>query len=187
MGIEHKLTRTEGNVIYEIDNRPALDVVKDYLSDDELSDWGTALLSFPFGFETTGAMIEDYDPYLIRGMMSKDDETGAVAIPTEATEGTSVWMLRRDYEKVTAGVERLARQIESQLGDKPAKMVFQFDCAGRGKMFFRHQQKLHLLNVLRQRIGPDAPWLGFYTYGEIGPVRDCNHFHNFTAVIAAIY
>ena len=132
-------------------------------------------------------MVEEYDPYLIRGMMTKDDETGAITIPTEVTEGTSVWMTRRDYEKVTAGVEQLASQIESQLGHSSAKMVFHFDCAGRGKMFFRTQQKLHLLNMLRQRIGPDVPWLGFYTYGEIGPVRDNNHFHNFTAVVAAVY
>lgn len=187
MGIEHKLTRTKGNTIYEIDHRPALDVIRDYLSDDELVDWGTALLNFPFGFETTGGMAEEYDPYLIRGMMTKNDETGEITIPTEAAEGTSVWMTRRDYEKVTAGVERLASQIKSQLGDNPAKLVFHFDCAGRGKMFFRDQQKVQLLNMLRQRIGPDAPWLGFYTYGEIGPVRAGNYFHNFTAVVAAVY
>jgi small ligand-binding sensory domain FIST len=81
----------------------------------------------------------------------------------------------------------LADQIKEQLGSTPAKLVFQFDCAGRGKVILRNQQRLELLKTLRQQIGPDVPWLGVYTFGEIGPVGERNYFHNFTAVVTAIY
>ena len=119
--------------------------------------------------------------------LAADDETGAVTIPTEVAEGTSIWMTRRDYRKIAAGVDRLAGQIKDQLGDIPAKLIFQFDCAVRGKMIIREQQKLQLQEILRHQIGADVPWLGFYTFGEIGPVGERNYFHNFTAVVAAIY
>jgi hypothetical protein len=187
MGIEHQVTRAEGNVIYEIDGKPTMEMLRNYLTDDEIADWGRALQNFPFGFETTGAMRDDYDSYLIRAIMTKDDETGAVTIPTEVSAGTRIWMTRRDYRKIAAGVDRLATQIKEQLGNTPAKLVFQFDCAGRGKVILRNQQRLQLLKTLRQQIGPDVPWLGVYTFGEIGPVGEHNYFHNFTAVVTAIY
>jgi len=187
VGIEHKVTRCEGNVIYEIDGKPALEILKDYLTDDEIEDWAKATLTFSFGLEAPGHM-QDYDEYVIRAMVGgKDDATGSVTIQTEVSEGTSVWVTRRDSEKLANGVERAAEEIKAQLGDNAARLVFQFDCAARGKAFLREQQKLQLLETLWGRIGPDVPWLGFYTFGEIAPVGERNHFHNYTVVLTVIY
>jgi len=187
VGVEYKVTRCEGNVIYEIDGKPALEVLKDYLTEDEIEDWARAVLTFQFGFKVPGHM-QDYDEYVIRGMLGgKDDATGSVTIPTEVSEGTGIWLTRRDYEKLVNGVERAAEEIKAQLGEDPARLVFQFDCAGRGKIFLREQQKLGLLETLRGQIGPDVPWLGFYTFGEIAPVGEHNHFHNYTVVFTVIY
>ena len=184
-GIAHTITRSKENTIYEIDGRPALEVLKEYLTDDEIVDWAKAVIHLTLGFETPGHM-EGYDDYVIRFMPTKDDEKGSFTIPTEVVEGTRIWMTRRDYEKVTEGIDRLAHQINEQLGENPAKLVFQFDCCGRGKVFVREHQKTALLDRLQQQI-PDAPWIGFYTLGEIGPVGKFNCFHNYTAVIAAVY
>jgi hypothetical protein len=186
IGLEYKVTRSERNVIYEIDGRPALEILRDYLTDEEIEDWARAVLIFPLGFKVSGRM-QDYDEYIIRGMLGgKDDATGSVTIPTEVSEGTSIWVTRRDFEKLANGVERAAEEIKARLGDNPARLVFQFDCAGRGKIFLREQQKLQLLEKLRGQIGPDVPWLGFYTFGEIAPVGGHNHFHNYTLVLTAI-
>jgi hypothetical protein len=187
IGIEHKVTRSKGNVIYEIDGKPVLDVLKAYLTDDVIEDWAQAVLSFPLGFKVQGEM-RGYDEYVIRGMVGgRDDATGSVTIPTEVSEGTSIWLTRRDQDKLLDGVDRLAEEISARLGDAPAKLVFQFDCAGRGKMFLREQQKSQLLDKLRGRIGPDVPWLGFYTFGEISPVGRDNHFHNYTVVLTVVH
>jgi small ligand-binding sensory domain FIST len=96
-------------------------------------------------------------------------------------------LTRRDYEKLASGVDRLAKEIKAQLGDEPARLIFHFDCAGRGKAFLRQEEKLQLLEKLRRPIGLDVPWLGFFTFGEIAPVGEHNCFHNYTAVLAAIY
>ena len=187
VGVEYKVTRSEANVIYEIDGRPALEVLKDYVTEDEIEDWARAVFTFSFGFKVPGHM-QDYDEYVIRGMVGgKDDATGSITIPTEVSEGTSIWLTRRDYEKLAKGVERAAEEIKAQLGQEPARLVFQFDCAARGKAILREQQKLQLLETLRGQIGPDVPWLGFYTFGEIAPVGERNYFHNYTVVLTAIY
>jgi hypothetical protein len=184
-GVEHKVTRSQGNVIYELDGKPALAILKEYMTDDEILDWSKAFTNLSLGFKVPGDMNE-YDQYMIRAMQTRDDETGAVTLPTEVAQGTSIWMTRRDYEKVAAGIDWLAGRIKDQLGGNPAKLVFQFDCAGRGRVFLRDQQKRSLLNRLQQGI-PDVPWLGFFTLGEISPVGKVNCFHNYTAVVAAVY
>jgi hypothetical protein len=187
VGIEHTVTRCEGNVIYEIDDRPAVEVVKDYVTEAGIEDWAATVLTLPLGFRVPGYM-QDYDEYIIRGMVGGQDETtGSVTIPTEVSEGMSIWMTRRDSEKLAKGVEQIAEEINAQFGEEPARLVFQFDCAGRGKAFIREGQKLRLLETLRARVGPDVPWLGFYTFGEISPVGERNYFHNYTVVLTAIY
>jgi hypothetical protein len=187
VGVEYKVTRCEGNVIFEIDGKPALEIVKDYLTDDELGDWAKTIMTFSFGLKAPGHM-EGYDEYLIRGLVGGIDEaTGSITIPAEVSEGTSIWLTRRDYEKIAHGVDRAAEEIKTQLGDKSARLVLHFDCAGRGKLFLREQQKLQLLERLRGPIGPDVPWLGFYTFGEIAPVGGGNCFHNYTVVLTAVY
>jgi small ligand-binding sensory domain FIST len=44
-----------------------------------------------------------------------------------------------------------------------------------------------LLKSLHETVGSDVPWLGFFTYGEIGPLAGINQVHNYTCVMAAIY
>jgi hypothetical protein len=182
---EHTVTRCEGNVLYEIDGKPPLAVARDYLPSEVLDDWlrlGTSFLAI-----RTSGHTEGDDEYLIRAMVGRDDATGSVIIPTEISEGASVRLMRRDYGKMAAGVEQMVDEIQAQLGDKPARLAFQFDCMARGKVFLREGQKLQLLEMLQGGIGPDVPWLGFYTLGEIGPVGGRNCFHNHTVILAVIY
>jgi hypothetical protein len=187
VGVEYKVTRAQGNIIFEIDGRPALEILRDYLTDDELQDFGKTIMTFSFGLRAPGYM-EGYDKYLIRGLPGGIDyATGSITIPTEVAEGTSIWLTRRDYEKLATGVGRLADEIKAELGDQPAKFMLQFDCAGRGKIFLRQEEKLQLLEKLRQPFGHDVPWLGFFTFGEIAPVGGHNCFHNYTAVLTAVY
>ncbi len=186
IGTERKVTRSEGNVIYQIDGKPVLDVLKEYLVEDEIDNWSKTVVNLCIGFKTP-ASLEGYDEYLVRFMPAKDDATGSITIPTEVAEGTSVWMTRRDHDKIADGVNRIAEQIKTKLDGQRPKLIFQFDCAGRGKIVFRDQQKVDLLKTLQQKLGAEVPWVGVYVYGEIGPVGELNCFHNYTAVVLAVY
>ena len=59
-------------------------------------------------------------------------------------------------------------------------------CETRGKLLFREQEKLQLLKRFRQSVGPDVPWAGFYTIGEIGPVEEHNGMHRFASVVLTL-
>jgi hypothetical protein len=185
IGNERQVTRCQGNVIYEIDGKPILEVIKEYIPDPDLVDnWYRYALTLALCFKAP-EYIEN-EEYIVQGIPRINEDDGSVTIQTQVSEGTSVWFSSRDKEKITTGLDRMAAQIKEQLGGAQPKLVFQFDCASRGKMMFRDQERTQLLGQFRQSVGPDAPWAGFYTYGEIGPVAGHNLRHIYTAVVLAL-
>jgi hypothetical protein len=186
IGNERKVTRSELNRIYEIDGKPATSILNEYIDQQDRESRKKALINLCIGLKSPGFM-KDYNEYLIRFIPFKNDEEGYIGISAEIPEGTSIWMTRRDHGLVAEGVDSISKQIKKQLGDQRPKLILHFDCAGRGKVLFRERHKLTLLEKLQQTLGKDVPWLGFYTYGEICPVGGHNCYHNYTAVVAAVY
>jgi hypothetical protein len=189
IGSERIVTRSEGNDIYEIDGKPAVEVLKEYLpegalADDRDRDWMPYAISLALCFRAPSYMKDE--EYIVRAISSVNATDGSITVRAEVQEGLSVWFSSRDKEKITTGLDRMAAQIKRQLGGAQPKFVFQFDCCTRGKMMFREQEKLQLLRRFRQSVDPDAPWAGFYTFAEIGPVEEHNNRHHFTAVVLAL-
>jgi hypothetical protein len=187
IGSERIVTRSKGNVIYEIDGKPAVEVLKEYLPEHALTDdrdWMRYAISLALCFRAPNYMKDE--EYVVRGVPAVKMDDGSISVQTEVPEGTSVWFSSRDKEKISTGFDRMAAQIKEQLGGEKPKLVFQFECATRGKMMFRDQEKLQLLRRFRQSLDPDAPWVGFYTAGEIGPVEEHNLRHLYTSVVLAL-
>ena len=188
IGGERVVTRSQGNVIYEIDGKPAVEVLKEYLPEHALADdrdWLRYAISLSLCFRAPSYMKDE--EYVVRGVPAVTMADGSIIVQgTEIQEGTSIWLSSRDKEKLATGLDRMAQQIKDQLGGEKPKLVFQFECATRGKMMFREQEKLQLLKRFRQSVDPEAPWAGFYTWGEIGPVEEHNLRHLYTSVVVAL-
>ncbi len=185
IGGERKVTRSQGNVIYEIDGKSAVEVLQEYLPYSALAeDWRRYAHSCVLCLRAPSYMEDE--EYVVRTILSLDATDGSATVQTEVPEGTSVWMTSKDQEKFTAGLDRMAEQINQELGGNLPKLVLHFDCVSRGKLMFRDQEKLQLLRQFRQAVGPEVPWAGFYTFGEIGPVGKHNCYHNYTAVVLAL-
>jgi hypothetical protein len=187
IGGEREVTRSQGNVIYEIDGKPAIDVLKEYLPEHALiedRDWMPYAISLALIFEAPSYMKDE--EYVVRGVPGVRMADGSITVQTEVPEGTSVWFSSRDKEKISTKFDQMAAQIKEQLGDEKPKLVFQFECLTRGKLLFRDQEKQELLRRFRQSVDPDVPWAGFYTIGEIGPVEKHNDRHLYTSVVLAL-
>jgi hypothetical protein len=187
IGGERIVTRSKGNVIYEIDGKPATDVFKEYLPEDALAanrDWVRYGISLALSFKAPSYMKDE--EYVVRGVPQPSLTDGSITVQTEVEEGTSIWFSSRDKEKITTGFDRMATQIEEQLAGEKPELVFQFECVTRGKMMFREQEKLQLLRQFRQSLDADVPWVGFYTIGEIGPVDEHNDIHRLASVVLAL-
>jgi hypothetical protein len=187
IGGERKVTRSQGNVIYEIDGKPAIEVLKEYLPEHALvedRDWRPYAISLALIFEAPSYMKDE--EYVVRGVPAVRKADGSITVQTEVQEGTSIWFSSRDKEKISTRFDQMAGQIKEQLGYQKPKLVFQFECLTRGKMLFREQEKQELLRRFRQSVGPDVPWAGFYTIGEIGSVEEHNDRHLYTSVVLAL-
>ena len=187
IGGERIVKRSKGNIIYEIDGKPAMEVFEEYLPEGTLTndrDWWRYVVSLALCFRGPSYMKDE--EYVVRGMPSVSMADGSITVQTQVPEGTSVWLSSRDKEKITTGFDRMAQRIKEQLGGEKPKLVFQFECATRGKMMFREQEKLQILEQFRQSLDSDAPWAGFYTAGEIGPVEEHNLRHMYTSVVLAL-
>ncbi len=184
---KHTITSADKNVIKEIDGRPALDVLNDYLEISEKENWQKAIVNLALGFRAPSEISDEYDEHVIRYIPVKNEEEGYLQINTEVEAGQAVWMTRRDYEKMEAGLDKTLATLREQMGDAKPKLVLQFDCAGRGKVILPQVKKDELIAKLVEGLGGDPAWSGFHSYGELGPVNGRNYFHNFTAVIAALY
>ncbi|NVN90508.1 MAG: FIST C-terminal domain-containing protein [Desulfuromonadales bacterium] len=187
VGTKRTITRCKGNIIYEIDGIPALEALKDYFPDDWQQQWNKISLNLCLGFKTPEQIKNAYEEHIIRYMMGKNDQEGYVTIQSEIEEGTELWLTRRDKELITNGLRSISCRINEQLNGVKPKFVLQFECVGRGKVVFREQVKIELANSLHREIGDDIPWMGLFTYGEIGPILGRNILHNYTSVIVAVY
>jgi hypothetical protein len=187
IGGERIVTRSEGSVIHEIDGKLAVEVLKEYLPEGALADdrdWMRYAVSLALCFKAPSYMKDE--EYVVRGVPTVRMADGSIAVQTEVQEGTSVWFSSRDKEKLATGLDRMATQIKEQLEGEQPKLIFQFECATRGKMMFRDQEKLQILRRFRQSLDPDAPWAGYYCAGEIGPVEKHNNHHLYTSVVLAL-
>jgi hypothetical protein len=187
IGGERIVTRSEGNVIYEIDGEPATEVLKEYLPEDALTDernWLRYAISLALTFKAPSYMKDE--EYVVRGVPQLSLTDGSIIVQSDVEEGTSIWFSSRDVEKITTGFDRMATQIKEQLGSQQPELVFQFECVTRGQLMFREQEKLELLKRFRQSVDPDVPWVGFYTVGEIGPVEEHNDIHRLGSVVLAL-
>ena len=187
VGPKWTVTRSAGNVIYEIDGIPALEAMKDFFEENWRENWNRTSINLCLGFKTPKHIRNHYEEYIIRYMIAKNECDGSVTVQSDVDEGTDLWMVRRDNELIMSGLRELSRRLKDLLGEKKPKFIMQFECAGRGKVFLRERVKLDLISSMQKDMGCDIPWIGFYGYGEIGPVADHNCFHNFTSVVSVVY
>jgi hypothetical protein len=187
VGTKRTVTRSRGNEIFEIDGAPALKTLQEYSGDDWTDQWNKTSLNLCLGFRTPEHLKPHYGDYLIRYMNRRNNQTGSVTVQSDVQEGTDLWIVRRDKELIRNGLRAIADQIHDRAGQRKPKFVLHFECVGRGKVVFRDSEKIELIKSLQRSIGDDIPWLGFYGYGEIGPINRSNCLHNFTAVVTAVY
>ena len=185
IGKRLKITKCAGNVIYEVDHKPILDVLKDYLHDDEIHTWDKAAVNLGLAFAAKQNKVMGSD-YYMRCMLAKDMDIGGVILQTEVKQDDEFWVSRRDFDKILVGARTMAASIIAQLGDKTPYFILQVECDGRGKTMLRTQEKLAVLDVIQSTLGHHIPWIGLYAFGEIAPIEQENHIHNLTSIITAV-
>ena len=179
IGREAVITRCEGNVVYELAGKPALERLRTEIA--ALSSKEQALAARGL---LAGLVIDENRPeydtsdFLMRGLLGADEASGALALGDIARVGQTLRFFVRDAASADA-------DLREALGDalrraRPAGALL-FTCNGRGTNMF--PQPDHDARVVAEALGTQA-LAGFFCGGEIGPVGGKAFLHGFTATLA---
>ncbi|MGH3114535.1 MAG: FIST signal transduction protein [Gaiellaceae bacterium] len=179
IGREAVITRCEGNVVYELAGKPALERLRREIA--ALSSGQRALAARGL---LAGLVIDENRPqydtgdFLMRGLLGADEATGALAIGDTARAGQTLRFFVRDA--VSADADLREALADTPRGARPAGALI-FTCNGRGTNMFPRPD--HDARVTVEALGTQAV-AGFFCGGEIGPVGGKAFLHGFTATLA---
>jgi small ligand-binding sensory domain FIST len=176
------ITRVEGNLIHQIGNRPAYEVLAETfnrLSPDEQKKAQGNLF--------VGLVINEYlddfqrGDFLIRNLLGADPRSGAIAVGALPRLGQTLQFQRRDAAAATEDMVALLARAKQRLDDARIYGGCLCSCNGRGHRLFG--QPNHDAGLIQEQLGP-LGLTGFFCNGEIGPVGDRNFVHGYTASLA---
>lgn len=181
VGTVRTITKSEGNVVYTIDNQPALDVVIKYMgvneNIDELKDVIVNVGSeFPMQIQRDGA-----EP-VIRAPLFANKEDRSLVCAGSVPQGSKVrFSLPPDYTVIEKVIEECKTVKENEM--PAADAMIMFSCKAR---------HLSLGPMVSDEIDSikevwNAPMAGFFSYGEMGKATKGKHeFHNNTCSLVVL-
>jgi hypothetical protein len=183
-GPRRRVTRSSGNVLFELDNEPALDLYERYLGNDAAGLPSTALL-FPLRIYDPAKPEQD----IVRTILGVDHAARSMTFAGDVPEGWVAQLMRGNFDRLAAGAAQAAREAQALLdaanhgGDQVALLV---SCIGRRLLM--GQNTLDEVEAAGAELSRQTKRIGFYSYGEISPhqASGVSQLHNQTMTITTI-
>jgi small ligand-binding sensory domain FIST len=176
------ITKTEGNLIHEIGNRPAYEVLVDTFNRmppaEQKKTQGNVLVGM-----VTNEYLEDYHrgDFLIRNLIGADPRSGLLSVGAFPRRGQTMQFQRRDAQAASEDMAAMLSQTAKRLAGAAIYGGCLCCCNGRGQHLFGVPN--HDASMVQKQL--KAPAIaGFFCNGEIGPVGKTNFLHGYTAVLA---
>lgn len=166
------VTKVDGNVLYEVDGQPALEFYRDYLGDVRPSPAYRLAIFEP-----------NHESWYMRSSNGAYDETsGEIAFFADIPLQSEVQVVRSSRDEIVASAGLSMQQaMKHYPGTRPSVALF-FSCTGRMRVLGTRAKEEY--QVLQPDLPSGITCAGFYTYGEIAPLRPNGEvqFHNETFV-----
>lgn len=188
VGMAKEVTKSTGNVVYELDGQPALDVYKKFLG-KHASMLPAVGVEYPLALLGPQGDVGEDGYFLCRATMGVDHEKGSITFAGDVPQGVMVKMtMGNDLDVIKAAKEAAQRALDQLKKNKniQPKVVFLYSCMAR-KIVLGSRTNEEILAV-KEVIGKDFPIIGFYTYGEYAPIgkQNMSCLHNEVATITII-
>lgn len=176
-GPERLVTRSRGNVLYELDGESALALYERYLG-EHASGLPASALRFPLSIRSGMN-----DTPIVRTILGIDKKEQSMTFAGDITQGMHARLMRADVDRLIDGASSAARVAQTSLFDAPAELAILISCVGR-KLVLR-QRTEEEVEAVQTVLGPAATLAGFYSYGEICPFgpRGRSTLHNQTMTV----
>lgn len=179
-GPERLITRSDANVLYELDGKSALELYKTYLGEEAKGLPGSGLL-FPLSIR--GA---NDDTAVVRTILAVDEQQQSITFAGDVPQGMYARFMKANFDRLIDGAAGAARVTHQAIGSFSPEFALLISCVGR-KMVL--QQRIEEeVEAVRDVLGDGVTLTGFYSYGEISPFTPnakCE-LHNQTMTITAL-
>ena len=183
-GPMRQITRSEGNVLFEVDGKSALDLYKLYLGPEESQNLPGSALLFP---------LRIFDPKhpersVVRTILGVDHQTGSMTFAGDMPAGWSAQLMRGNFNRLCAGAAEATHQ--AMLGADPApdaqSAAIFVSCIGRRLLM--GQRIDEEIEAATAELSQGCRPVGFYSYGEISPneVSGFCQLHNQTMTVTVL-
>ena len=188
LGKRLTVTKSHNSEIFEVDGQPALDLAGEVFGEPITPENMGSFIAF-VGIGLWVEVSPNYpSPYVLRAIATINFETKSFSMSADVPLGTEIQFMRRDQRAVLDSGLIGATNLMNDLASVPAapQLVCQFDCAGRGKIIVGDDVGKGM-DMVQGVFKDNVPWMGTFSFGEISPIDNENHFHNFTVTLAAFY
>jgi len=179
-GIERTVTRAQGNVLFELDGKPALELYKEYLGDLAEGLPGTALL-FPLALRATSTDQER----IVRTVLAVDEAAQSMTFAGDIPQSYRAQLMKASFEGLIKGAahaaEEAAKEYQAADGDT---LCITVSCVGRRLVLGERTEEE--LEAVANVLPPKTQQVGFYSYGEISPSGGYCDLHNQTMTLTTI-
>ena len=160
-GPERIISRSHGNVLYELDGQSALALYKKYLG-EHADDLPASGLLFPLSVRTEA----DATP-VVRTILSIDEDEKNMTFAGDMPQGAYARLMKANFDRLVDGAAGAATVSYEAVGGESPDLALLISCVGR-KMVLQQRVEEEIESV-RHVLGSATALTGFYSYGEISP------------------
>ncbi len=182
-GPERRITRAEGNVLYELDNQPALKLYKVYLG-EKADDLPAAGLLFPLAIRKDASD----EKQLVRTILGVDEATQSLTFAGDMPIGYRARLMRANFDRLITSASRAGEVALENLTvqDNRPILAIAISCVGRRLLLGERTEEE--IEALRETLPGSTQQIGFYSYGELSPyAKGTCDLHNQTMTITTLY
>lgn len=179
-GPERLITRSSGNILFELDGKSALELYKQYLGEHADGLPATGLL-FPLSLRT-----KEGETAVVRTILAIDENEQSMTFAGDLPEGAYARLMKANFDRLIDGAIGAAKTSIEPLGSSSPDLAILISCVGR-KMVLKQRVEEEVEGV-HEILGDRTVLTGFYSYGEISPfaVNEKCELHNQTMTITTL-
>lgn len=178
-GIERLVTKSNKNVLFELDGKPALEIYKSFLG-DEAKNLPSSGLLFPLSMRDNESTLP-----VVRTILAIDEKDQSLTFAGNIPQGSYVRLMKANIDRLINGAESSAKSAHQAM-EEGSELAILISCVGRRLVL--KQMVEEEVEVVRETVGDSTKITGFYSYGEIAPFGEFSpcELHNQTMTITTI-
>ncbi|RNC89655.1 MAG: histidine kinase [Allomuricauda sp.] len=162
-GPERVVTKSNDNVLFELDGKPALDLYKSYLG-EKAKELPQSALLYPLN-----VAVKDGEKPIVRTILNIDEANNTMILAGDVPEGSKVQLMMSTVDDIANGANKAAMLAMENRSTSP-ELTLLVSCVGR-KLVMDQRTEEEVEEVV-SIVGENSAVSGFYSYGEMAPFED---------------